>query len=367
MLLIDFSGIAHAMTVIAWNNTVEAIQTEYGGNINVLDKPELDPNWNPVTHYIEQNNIEDFDERFALEFRARVLTTLLQVKNLYAKSNEEIVIAVDAKMNWRRQEFPEYKANRKANRDKDNIDWKLAFQVRNDLLDALKEKFFFKVIKYEDLEKGIGCEADDIIAILSRYKEGRESITIISDDSDFYQLHDIDGLTQYNYKKVQKTWEHASRSLKIGDDVRVTPAEFKELKILNGDRKDGVPNFLSDGDVWIDDSKKPVRLGGKTALKILKEEDKMVAKYGDLSDIRKSEYYLRNKKVIDLNEIPDYVEDSVIDQYLTFEYTGSISSILEYLSTYVNVSSDHLLSSAHDFQIRGISKPKRKRRRSIFS
>ena len=348
MLLIDFSGITHPMTVISWNNTVESIKTEY----NSIDKEIA----------IQS---EDFNERFSLEFRARVLTTLLQIKKRYAKSNEEIVIAVDSKINWRKQEFPQYKANRKINRDKDTIDWKFAFKIRNDLLDALNEKFFFKVIKYEN--DNIGCEADDIIAILAQYKEGREPITIISDDSDFYQLHGINGLKQYNYKNIQKTWEHASKSLKIGDNVRVTPAQFTELKILNGDRKDGVPNFLSDDDVWNDETKKPIRLGGKTALKILNGDDKMVVKYGNLSDIRKSKYYLRNKKVIDLNEIPDSIKDAVIDKYLTFEYKGSISSILNYLSSHVNVSSNHLFASAHDFQIRGIIKPKRKRRRSIFS
>jgi len=305
MILIDLSGITHAMTVIAWKNTLEANEEPTG-----------------TSWHEEEEEAQTFEERFGLELRARILDTLLKVKQEFAKSDEEIVICIDSRKNWRKQVFAEYKANRKARREEDPIDWKLAFEIINDLTYHLGKDFFFKVIKWEN--EDVGCEADDIIGTLARYKAGREPITIISDDSDFYQLHDIPKLKQYNYRKVQKTWRHAAKSLKIGDDTFVTPAQYKLLKNPDGDRKDGGPNFLNDNDIWVaDDDRKYKRLGGKTALKILEEDDKCIAKYGYVADIRKEDGFKRNEQMIDLDNVPQDIKDGIIEQYLKFEYTGS--------------------------------------------
>jgi 5'-3' exonuclease len=345
MILVDFSGISHSMVIISWSNAIESSKSD------MLEGDDTE---------------QSFEDRFALELRARILDNLLKVKQEFAKSDEEVVICIDSKLNWRKKVFPQYKANRKNRRDDDVVDWKLAFNIINDLVENIKSEFFFKVIKWEDLDNRIGCEADDIIATLARYKSGRESITIISDDSDFYQLHDITRLKQYNYRKVQKTWKHAAKSLKIGDDKFVTPNQYKLLKILDGDRKDGVPNFQNGDDVWTNKEKgKYKRLGGKTALKILENDDKCIVKYGFISDISDTDGFKRNKKMIDLEEIPGYIKDEIIEQYIKFEYTGSLYGIQNYLSKNVNTASNYLYDSASKFLIRGISGNKIKRR-SLF-
>jgi 5'-3' exonuclease len=341
LIIIDFSGIAHAMTVIAWKNTMEAtIDNDYT---------------NPLT-WEDDTEEFSFDERFALELRARILHTLLEVKKTYSRPGEEIVIAVDSRFNWRKMEFKEYKANRKARREEDPIDWDMVFSIHNKLLDDIRENFYFKVIKWEnhDDDISIGCEADDIIAVLARYKAGREPVTIISDDSDFYQLHDIPQLEQYNYRKVRKTRVHACKSLKISEDTEVTPEQYRLMKTLDGDRKDGVPNFQNDNDVWLDVEKKYKRLGGKTALKIIMEDPETVTKFGNLDIIKKSRGFIRNDEVINLHNVPSNIQEGIIDQYLNYQYKGSLQKIQRYISQYVATGSNHLYDSARRFVIDGI-------------
>lgn len=343
MILVDFGGLAHPLTVVTWDNTLKARDDEEYNNLR---------DW-------EENF--DFMERFELEFKARSLYTLLEIKKNYAKSGEEIVVAVDSKRNWRKGVFPHYKAKRKEKREEDHIDWKEAYRVRNEFVQELKENFFFKVLIWEDTEEDIGCEADDIIAILSLYKEGREPITIISDDSDFYQLHDIEDLEQYNFKKVQKTNVHACRALKIDEDTELSPQEFITLKIMNGDRKDGVPNCLNKGDIWLTEDKY-VRFGVKTSLKILSGDEKAITKYGTFEDIEETEFFKRNESVLDLRKIPQNVQDGVLELYLDYVHTGSLMKIQRYLSQNVATGSNSLYNSAKHFVIDGIKSESVKRK-----
>ena len=90
------------------------------------------------------------------------------VKN-YKKEYGEVVICCDNKNYWRKEQFPFYKANRKKNRDKSELDWKLIFEVLAKFKQELKDNFPYKVI---DVDM---AEADDIIGTLvTRYSSSKK-------------------------------------------------------------------------------------------------------------------------------------------------------------------------------------------------
>ena len=67
----------------------------------------------------------------------------------------EMIIACDAGNNWRKQIFPYYKANRRKNREKSEINWTAVFETLNKVRDELKDYFPYRVIRVD------GAEADD--------------------------------------------------------------------------------------------------------------------------------------------------------------------------------------------------------------
>jgi len=143
-----------------------------------------------------------------------------------------IVICCDSRHYWRRDAFPYYKANRKLDRDNSKYDWTLIFDVINKIRNELKEYYPHKVIEVD------GTEADDIIAVLSARFSPTEPVLILSSDKDFIQLQ--------KHKNVQQFSPKLKRFIRADD-----PAQFIREHIIRGDRRDGIPNFLSPDDVFV--------------------------------------------------------------------------------------------------------------------
>ena len=101
----------------------------------------------------------------------------------------DMVIACDSGNVWRKQAFPNYKAGRKANREKSEHDWAMIFDIISKVKNEIKTFLPYKVIEIET------AEADDIIAVLTR--KVKEKILILSGDKDFIQLHNA-RIKQYN-------------------------------------------------------------------------------------------------------------------------------------------------------------------------
>ncbi len=77
----------------------------------------------------------------------------------------EMIIACDAGNNWRRQIFPYYKANRRKNREKSEINWTTVFETLNKVRDELKDYFPYRVIHVD------GAEADDVETVFKHVGE----------------------------------------------------------------------------------------------------------------------------------------------------------------------------------------------------
>ena len=92
--------------------------------------------------------------------RHMVLNSLRAHNKKFRKEYGDMVIACDSKNVWRREIFPNYKAGRKASREKSDHDWDYIFTLLAQIKNEIKTFLPYKVIEVET------AEADDIIATL---------------------------------------------------------------------------------------------------------------------------------------------------------------------------------------------------------
>ena len=202
----------------------------------------------------------------------------------------EMIIACDAGNNWRRQVFPYYKANRRKNREKSEINWNFVFETLNKVRDELKDYFPYRVIRVD------GAEADDVIGTLAQtYGNTNEKILILSGDKDFVQLQAYMNVQQFD--PVQKKWRKTN-------DVD----KFIKEHIIRGDAGDGVPNFLSADDTFV--------VGARQKPISQKKLDQWLdADPKEFCDEKMLRGYLRNQQLVDLNFIPPDIKKEVLVQY----------------------------------------------------
>jgi len=221
----------------------------------------------------------DLNEDFV---RHMILNSLRAHNKKFRKEYGQMVIACDSSNVWRRQAFPNYKAGRKANRAKSEHDWEFIFDVLAKIKKEIKDFLPYKVIAVDT------AEADDIIAALCR--RIKEKILILSGDKDFIQLHN-EKIRQYN--PVLNKF--------VGKDEN--PSLYIREHILKGDRSDGIPNILSDDNVFIEGR----RQTPLTKKKIEAWVNEVVPTFNDVQQ----KNYERNRQLIDLNCIPKELESNI--------------------------------------------------------
>ena len=248
--------------------------------------------------------------------RHMVLNSLRGHNKKFRKEYGEMVIACDSGNVWRRQAFPNYKAGRKANREKSEHDWTMIFDILSKVKNEIKEFLPYKVIELET------AEADDIIAVLCR--RTNEKVLILSGDKDFIQLHN-DRIKQYN--PVLNKF--------VGQDEN--PSLYIREHILKGDRSDGIPNVLSDDNVFIE-GRRQRPLSKK---KIEAWCNEIVPTFND----EEQKNYERNKTLIDLNCVPKELEDKINREFENFE-VATRDKILGY---FINKKLKTLIESIDEF------------------
>ena len=237
--------------------------------------------------------------------RHMILNTIRMYKQ---KFNEycDVVVVADAGGNWRKDVYPQYKASRKKSRDSSSIDWDEVFRITNLVREEIKENFPFKVMHVW------GCEADDVIAHLVENTQEfgkHEEVMIVSADHDFKQLQRYDNVKQFSplVKKAVKE-----------DNPRVNLME----KILTGDAGDGVPNVLSDDNVFVEGRRQTPLSAKKKA--ILMEDEKALGEevYRNIQ---------RNRKLIDLRETPAPVIKEIINIFEEQDPWNNKGKVFPYL------------------------------------
>lgn len=216
--------------------------------------------------------------------RHMVLNTIRAINVKFKQQYGQLIIAADSREYWRRQFFPYYKASRKKQRDKSELDWPAIFQAVNTIKHELREWFPYKYIEV------VGAEADDVIGTLCSVID--EPVLIISADKDYKQLHS-DKVKQYD--PVNKTFVQSS-------DCH----SFLFEHIIKGDVGDGIPNIASPDNCFV---------LGERQRKVSKKLFDQLKGIDGRKDDPLFRNYIRNKTLIDLTMIPDGLKQQIIEQY----------------------------------------------------
>lgn len=225
--------------------------------------------------------------------RHMILNSIRLYRQKFTKDYGELVIACDDKNYWRRQIYPYYKANRKKAREKSDLDWTKLFEALNKIRAELKEFFPYRVIQVDT------AEADDIIATLTAEKGGivsSERILILSGDKDFNQLQKYANVEQFD--PVRKKWVKAE-----------DPYKYVQEHVLRGDAGDGIPNVLSEDDVFLVEGKRQKPL---TQKKIDSWLGKDPSEFCDAAMLRN---YKRNQQLVDFDYIPEAIRSQILAEY----------------------------------------------------
>ena len=172
----------------------------------------------------------------------------------------EIVVLGDGGSNYRKEIYPEYKANRKERyaeqTEKEAKEFEMFLAEFSTTLSTLKRKGYL-TLKYA------GVEADDIAALICQNREelGLDEIWMISSDRDWDLL--VDG----NISRFSTVTRKETTLLNWDEHYDFDPEYFLTYKCLTGDKGDNVPGV--DG------------IGPKRATQIIQQ-------YGDIFDIMAS-------------------------------------------------------------------------------
>lgn len=222
--------------------------------------------------------------------RHMILNSIRMYNKKYRNEYGQMVICADGMNTWRKEFYPQYKASRKKGRDSSGLDWQEIFRVLNLVRDEIKENLPYKVIHLE------GCEADDVIGALTYETQefGKfEPVMIISSDKDFIQLQKFSNVKQFSpIQKKAVTEKH--------------PRKYLFEHVCRGDKGDGIPNVLSPDNCFIDEIR-------QTPLK-----QNLIDTWIDDESIMPEEIkrnFQRNKRLIDLNEIPTDIYNNIVNTY----------------------------------------------------
>lgn len=233
--------------------------------------------------------------------RHMVLNSLrMYVQKFCEEYGRELVLCYDSKRYWRREFFPYYKGTRKKDREKSNFNWGQIFEVLNEIRDEIRVNMPYTVMEVD------GAEADDIVSVMTKQiaiknirlqkdMQPVEKVLILSGDKDFIQLQKYPWLRQYN--PVMKKFVSG-----------INPKQYIIEHVLKGDKSDGIPNYLSPDDTFVE-SKRQRPLIKKTLDKIVNLSPEQFCNEEQM------QYYKRNLTLIDFSYIPVEVEQQIIESY----------------------------------------------------
>ena len=248
--------------------------------------------------------------------RPPVLNSLRIYRTKFIEEYGELILCCDDRKTWRKEVFPNYKASRKKSRQVSGIDWQNLYDCLNQLKDELRYWFPYKLIEIEK------AEADDIIATLVGLIS--ERTLILSSDKDFVQLQ---GFNVRQYSPMQKKYVDGNAKWSLHE------------KIVRGDVGDGIPNIMSDDNVFVDEGRRQKPITKKKVDAWYELDPNM---YCDSEMLRN---YNRNKQLVDLGEVPESIRINISKQFETIK-VGSRRRLLTY---FVNHRLKNLTENLSEF------------------
>jgi hypothetical protein len=238
---------------------------------------------------IDQKKQFDMPEEM---FRHIVLNIIRSHVKKFKNKYGEVIICCDNRKYWRKEVFEFYKASRKKSREKSKLDWHYIFDMLTKFKDEIKQNMPYKVIDVE------GAEADDIIATLAESSNpNKEKVLVLSSDNDFLQLQMFKNVTQYN---------PATKKFLVSE----SPIQDLKLKVIQGDKGDGIPNVLSPGDTFVSGGRQKALTEANLALLLNTPHE-------DWSDDVAKKGFERNRQLIDFRYIPKELKEKIINEYKT--------------------------------------------------
>lgn len=240
--------------------------------------------------------------------RHSTLATLLSYKRLYGREYGQMVIATDGRNYWRRDAFEYYKWSRKNMRKDSDLDWALIGDTVTKFREEFTAVFPYPVVAVDR------AEADDIVAVLSEFTQEHELVTqgletdvpqptlILSSDGDFKQLHKYKNVRQWS--PLLKKFVTASAEGIAFDLIE---------KIVKGDGGDGVPNIYSPDNHYTLNGGFPPRQKSVMATRLA---EFAVNGIDACKTPQERSNFERNKRLVDLSEIPTDVKDDIIADYI---------------------------------------------------
>jgi len=235
-----------------------------------------------ASYFVHRKLHEELDEHM---LRHLFLNTIRMYRKQFKDEYGEVVLCLESSDCWRKEVFPNYKANRKKKVKDDSHDWNQVFGLFEQYLSEISGVFPYMQLRVPH------TEADDIIAVVCQQFHCDEKIMILSNDKDFMQLQRYPSIKQYSPIKKELL------------ECR-NPKDFLLEHILKGDASDGIPNILSDGDTFIVDGKRQKPVGKKRMMQMISD--------GKLSQM---ENWKRNQTLVDFTCIPDTIRDEIIRTY----------------------------------------------------
>ncbi len=236
-------------------------------------------------------------------FPTGLLTGFINFVNQLQKSHstDYIVFALDSKEgNFRKEFYPEYKANRPA--PPEDLVKQLGVAI------SWIEKMGFKTLSKD------GYEADDVMATLMKFAREQGIIgKMVSSDKDLYQLIYDDQVYLYDWVK-RKDIKEAECIAKFG----VPPKYFVDFQALIGDSSDNVPGVPG--------------VGPKTASKIILEYHTLEDIYENIEKVgtpRIRKLLIENKEQAFISRELVKLKDDIYESFALDEFKFENKNYLE--------------------------------------
>lgn len=202
-----------------------------------------------------------------------------------------IVLANDIsrERTFRRKLYKPYKAQRKPHDPDIMIQMKYAAQIAG-------------LLGYPFINNDL-YEADDVLGMIAKYStENDMEIILSSSDRDLYQLVDdhVYIMSPRNNDLIDRSW--------IMDHYKLTPEQWVELKMLQGDRSDNIPGIPGIGEI--------------TALRLMNQFGSIENIYANLNKLKPNmkELLEKHKDVLPLTR--DLV--TIVSDHTKIELTGDM-------------------------------------------
>lgn len=201
----------------------------------------------------------------------------------------DIIFALDdtASKSFRKQIFPEYKAQRKLTKKSYDI-----FKIKNYIVDVIFPELNISNKFNYNLAFVDGAEGDDVIACTLNNHQEYMLRVLFASDKDFQQLENVH---QYDLRGSEVKTKISYKK----EEIVLSPKEALLLKILTGDSSDNIPAIAS-------------RMGNVSAYKLINDKEKLKLTLIENQDAAKQ--FATNKKIIDFNLIPEELKNKINDK-----------------------------------------------------